>query len=160
LTSRRRRLTARGVPPLGAVQQGVEWVSVAGAVAPTTGARVFLARPSLHVAHGQRVVDLCAPAFPDSVTRLWLEHRGAHTAQPRTIPAHVRRVFLPPSGPALTPSARAWRALQEALAWRQCPTLDVPQDDVATLLRGYEATTRQARAGSPSIMEAIHALHL
>lgn len=42
LTSRRRRLTARGVQPVGAVQHVFEWGSVDGAVEPTTGARFFL----------------------------------------------------------------------------------------------------------------------
>ena len=56
--------------------------------------------------------------------------------------------------------ARGWRGLQDALAWRQLPTREVPQDDVATLLRGYEAATLQALTSSPDLVEAIHALRL
>jgi hypothetical protein len=43
LSIRRRRLTARGVQPVGAVQQVFAWGDVYGAVEPTTGARFFLA---------------------------------------------------------------------------------------------------------------------
>jgi hypothetical protein len=42
LTIRRRRLTARGVQPVGSVQHVFEWCDVYGAVEPTTGARFFL----------------------------------------------------------------------------------------------------------------------
>jgi hypothetical protein len=41
LTARRRRLTARSVQPIGAVQHVFEWFYVYGAVAPTTGERVW-----------------------------------------------------------------------------------------------------------------------
>ena len=42
LTIRRRRLTARGVPPVGSVQHVFEGGYVYGAGEPTTGARFFL----------------------------------------------------------------------------------------------------------------------
>jgi hypothetical protein len=41
LPVRRRRLTARGVQPVGSVQRIVAWCSIDGAVAPTTGERFF-----------------------------------------------------------------------------------------------------------------------
>jgi hypothetical protein len=42
LTVRRRRLTACGVQPVGAVQHIFDWFYIYGAVAPTTGERFFL----------------------------------------------------------------------------------------------------------------------
>jgi transposase len=65
LTIRRRRLTARGGQPVGAVQQVFAWFSVDGAVEPTTGARFFLEWPSLNAAMFQLCIDAFAHAFPD-----------------------------------------------------------------------------------------------
>ena len=48
LTVRRRRLTACGVQPIGAVQHVFEWFYVYGAVAPTTGEHFFLELPYLN----------------------------------------------------------------------------------------------------------------
>jgi putative transposase len=67
LTVRRRRLTAHGVQPLGAVQHVFAWFSVYGAVAPTTGERVFLELPYLNAEGFQIFVDAFAAAFPDSL---------------------------------------------------------------------------------------------
>jgi DDE superfamily endonuclease len=156
----RRRLTARGVQPLGAVQQVFEWCYVYGAVEPTTGDRFFLELPSPNAETFQTFVDLFAQAFPGSLNLLRLDHSGAHTAQQLTIPEHVCLVFLPPYGPALNPMGRVWRDRKDALAWLQFPNLAVQQDEVALLLRGYEAITRQALAGYPYLVEAIHALRL
>lgn len=160
LTSRRRCLTARGVQPVGRVQHVFEWFYVYGAIEPTTGARFFLELPYLHAEMFQLFVERFAQAFPDSLNLLLLDNSGAHTAQRLTLPANVCLVFLPPYCPELNPIERVWRDLKDALAWLQFPNLDVQQDDVATLLRGYEAATLQALTGYPYLVEAIHALRL
>ena len=93
LTIRRRRLTARGVPPIGSVQQVFAWCSVDAAVEPTTGDRCFLAWPLLNTAMLQRFVDAFAPALPERVTLLWLDNSGAQTSQRLTLPEHVQLSF-------------------------------------------------------------------
>jgi transposase len=160
LTVRRRRLTARGVQPVGAVQHAYEWFYVYGAVEPTTGDRFFLELPYLNAESFQLFVNTFAEAFPDSLTLLLLDNSGAHTSQQLTLPANVRLVFLPPYCPELNPIERVWRDLKDALAWLQFPTLDAQQDYIATLLRGYEAATLQSLTGYTYLVEAIHALCL
>ena len=92
LPVRRRRLTVRGVQPVGAVQPVFAWCSVYGAVAPTTGARFCLERPSLNAESCQLCIDALAEAFSDRLNLLLLDNRGAHPALRLTIPAHVRLV--------------------------------------------------------------------
>jgi transposase len=158
LTVRRRRLTAHGVQPIGAVQHVFEWFYVYGAVEPTTGERFFLELPYLNAEGFQIFVDTFAAAFPDSLNLLLLDNSGAHTAQHLLLPANVRLVFLPPYCPELNPIERVWRDLKDALAWLQFPNLDVQQDYIANLLRGYQAPTLQALTGYTYLSEAIHAL--
>jgi DDE superfamily endonuclease len=158
LPVRRRRLTARGVQPVGAVQHVFDWFSGYGAVAPATGARCFLERPYLHADMFQRFVDAFAHAFPDSLHILLLENSGAHTAQQIRWPEHVRAVWLPPYGPELNPIERVWRDLKDDLAWHQCITVDPQQDDVSQLLQAYEGATRQSLTSSIYLVEAINAL--
>ncbi len=160
LTVRRRRLTACGVQPVGAVQHIFEWFYVYGAVEPTTGDRFFLELPYLNAESFQLFVDAFAEAFPDSLNLLLLDNSGAHTSQQLTLPANVRLVLLPPYCPELNPIERVWRDLKDALAWLQFPTLDAQQDYVATLLRGYAAVTLQSLTGNSYLVDAIHALCL
>ena len=158
LTVRRRRLTARGVQPVGAVQHVFEWWYVYGTVEPTTGDRFFLELPYLNAEGFQIFVNAFAEAFPDSLNLLLLDNSGAHTAQRLTLPANVRLVFLPPYCPELNPIERVWRDLKDALAWLQFPTPEVQQHYIAHLLRGYKAATLQALTGYTYLLEAIHAL--
>ena len=157
LTVRRRRLTAPGVQPLGALQHTCAWCSVDGAVAPATGARCFLARPSLHADMFQRFVDAFAQAFPDRLNLVLWDHRGAHTAQRLRWPAKVRAVWRPPYGPELNPMERFWRDLQDDLAWQPLVDLEAQQRSGADLWQAYDAPTLQALTGYTYVVEAIHA---
>jgi transposase len=158
LTIRRRRLTARGVQPVGSVQHVFEWGYVYGAVEPTTGARFFLELPYLNAEMFQLFVNAFAQAFPDSFNILLLDNSGAHTSSQLTFPENVRCVFLPPYCPELNPIERVWRDLKDALAWLHFANLEAQQDYLATLLQAYKAATLQALTGYPYLVEAIHAL--
>jgi transposase len=158
LTVRRRRLTACGVQPVGAVQHVFEWFSVYGAVAPTTGERFLLELPYLHAEMFQLLLNAVAQAYPDSLNSLLLDHSGAHTAHRLHWPANVRAVWLPPYCPELNPIERVWRDLKDVLAWRQCPSLDAQQDYVGQLLQAYEASTLQSLTSYAYLVEAINAL--
>jgi transposase len=127
LTGRRRRLTARGVQPVGLVPHTFAWFYVDGAVAPATGERFFLQLPYLHADTFQILIEAFAHAFPDRCTILLVDNSGAHTAQRMRWPDHVRYVWLPPYGPELNPIERVWRALQDDLAWQQVTELDAQQ---------------------------------
>ena len=127
LTVRRRRLTARGVPPVGPVPHVVEAFSVDGAGAPTTGERFFLAWPSRNADPFQLFVEALAQAFPDSLNIWRLDKSGAHTAQRIRWPEHGRSVSLPPYGPELNPMERVWRDRKDELAWQQFTDLEAQQ---------------------------------
>jgi hypothetical protein len=133
LTVRRRRLTAVGVQPVGTVPHVLAWVTVYGAVAPTTGERCFLALPCRNPERCQLFVDTFAQAFPDSGTLLLLDNRGIHRAQRRMLPANVRLVFLPPACPERHPMERRWRDLKDDVAWPQCMRVEAQQDDLGQL---------------------------
>lgn len=158
LTVRRRRLTARGVQPIGTIQHIFEWFYVYGAVAPATGERFFLELPYLNAEMFQLFVDAFAHAFPDSLNILLLDNSGAHTAQRLRWPENVRCVWLPPYCPELNPIERVWRDLKDDLAWLQFIDLDVQQVYVGTLLSEYDAPTLQALTSYPYLVHAINAL--
>jgi hypothetical protein len=155
---RRRRLTARGVPPVGLVQHTFAWCSGYGAVAPAPSERCLLELPYLHADPFQSFIEAFAHAFPDRFNLLLWENRGAHTAQRIRWLDHVRYVCLPPYGPELNPIERVWRDLKDDLACQQFTDLNAQQGYVGDLLRAYDAPTLQALTGYTDLVEAINAL--
>jgi hypothetical protein len=80
LTIRRRRLTARGVQPVGRVQHAFEWFYVYGAVEPISRERFCLELPYLNAKSFQIFIGAFAVAFPDSLNLLLLDNSGVHPA--------------------------------------------------------------------------------
>lgn len=135
LTVRRRRLTARGVQPVGIVHHTFERFYVYGAVAPTTGEHFLLQRSGLNSVHFQVFLDAFAHAYPATLNVLVLDNSGAHTAKRVIIPANVRVVLLPPYTPELNPIERVWRALKDGRAWLHFADLETQQAHVTAILR-------------------------
>lgn len=158
LTIRRRRLTARGVQPIGTVQHVFQWFYVYGAVAPTTGERFFLELPYLNADNFQLFIDAFAQEYSDSLNLLLLDNGGLHTAKQLRLPDNVRLVFLPPYCPELNPIERLWRDLKDALAWEQFNDVAEQRAAVADVLCAYDAQTVQSLTGYTYLVDAIHAL--
>ena len=158
LTLRRRRLTARGVQPIGTIQHIFEWFYVYGAVAPTSGDSVFLELPYLNSEMFQLFVDELAQAFPESLNVLVLDKSGGHTAKRLVLPENVRLVLLPPASPELNPIERVWRDLKDMLAWQLFEDVTTQQAYVADLLRAYDAPTLRSLTSYQYLVDAIHAL--
>jgi transposase len=158
LTVRRRRLTARGVQPVGSVQHVFQWFYVYGAVAATSGERFFLELPYLNATNFQIFVDAFAQEYSDSLNLLLLDNGGLHTAKQLRLPDNVRLVFLPPYCPELNPIERLWRDLKDALAWEQFNDVAELRAAVADVLCAYDAQTVQSLTGYTYLVEAINAL--
>ncbi len=158
LTVRRRRLTARGVQPVGTVQHSFEWFYVYGAVAPSSGEHFFLELPYLNAENFQLFLNGLAAAFRDSLNLLLVDNSGAHKAKRLQIPENIRLVELPPYCPELNPIERLWRDLKDDLAWEQFADRAALQERVATLLRAYDAATLQSLTGYTYLVDALHAL--
>ncbi len=155
---RRRRLTTRGVQPVGTIQHVFQWFYVYGAVAPTTGESFFLELPSLNSDMFQLFLDELARAFPESLNVLVLDKSGGHTAKRLVMPENVRLVLLPPASPELNPIERVWRDLKDDLAWLHFSDVAAQQAYVADLLRAYDAPTLQSLTSYQYLVNAIHAL--
>jgi transposase len=160
LTVRRRRVTARGVQPVGPVQHVFEWFYVYGAAAPASGERFFLELPYLNADMFPLFLDAFPQAFPDSLNLLLLDKSGAHTAQRLRWPENRRGVWLPPYCPELNPIERVWRNLKDDMAWEQFTDLPAQLETGAHSLQEYDAPPLQSLTSYTYLIEAIHALSL
>lgn len=157
-TIRRRRLTARGVQPVGLTQHDFHNFYIYGAVAPTTGQDFFLELPELNSTNFQVFLDAFASAYPDTLNLVVLDNSRCHTAKAVQVPENVRFVFLPPYSPELNPIERLWRDLKDHLAWLHFPDLAIQQDFVGALLRRYTPGMIQSLTAYSYFVEAVNAL--
>jgi hypothetical protein len=114
-TIRRRRITARGVKPVGRDHHRFENFYLYGSVAPACGDGFFLGLPKLNQDHVQRFLDEFARARPDTLNVLLLDNARSPTAKTLRVPENVILLFQPPSAPEVNPvdasgrlSSRSW----------------------------------------------------
>lgn len=157
-TVRRRRITLRGVKPIGCYQHAFDNFYVYGAVASRTGDGYFEARLALNGQQFQAFLDAFAAARPDTFNVLILDNARAHRSATLKLPANVALIFQPPYAPELNPCERVWLAVKDDLAWRCFDDLLPLQDALATHIEGYDSARFKSLIAYPYITRAAHAL--
>lgn len=157
-TITRRRLTLRGVKPLGTYQQEFKNFYVYGLVAPRTGEGYFETRLSMNSMDFQGFLEQFAAQATERFHIILLDNARSHHAATLRVPSNVALLFLPPYAPELNPCERVWQALKDRLAWRTFPDLVPLQDTVADLVEAYDEPTLRSLVAYPFLCEALDKL--
>ena len=156
-TVRRRRLTVRGVKPIGRNQHAYENFYLYGAVAPRTGAGFFEARLQLNRDQFQAFLDALSTTYPATFNVLIVDNARAHRATTLQVPANIALLFQPPYAPELNPCERVWLALKDALAWRCFADVPALQDALERTLAVLTPKALQSLTAYPYLAQALHA---
>ncbi|MCW5850128.1 MAG: IS630 family transposase [Anaerolineae bacterium] len=156
-TVHRRRITVRGVQPVGRYQHDFDNFYVYGAVARRTGDGYFEAHLSLNAPTFQTFLNQFAAERPQPFNVLILDHAGVHHAKALTLPANVALIFQPPYTPEVNPTERAWRQIKDGLAWRCFDDLLALQEALVPIIEGLDTDTLRSLIAYPYLVEAIDA---
>jgi transposase len=158
ITVQRRRITRKGVKPLGVFQQKFESFYLYGAVEVTTGESFFQEADKCNGETFQAYLKDLSQAFPDSLNLLLEDNGRHHTAKTLDLPENVRLIFLPPYSPELNPIERFWQAMKEKVAWLAFETLDPLKDRARELLPDFSPAQLQSLTGYPYLLHAFDSL--
>jgi transposase len=158
MTTKRRRITARGVKPVGTCQHAYANSWCYGTVAPASGDAFFLVLPKLNTANMQVFVDAFARTYPTTFNVLLLDNSAVHTTQRLRLPPNVALVFLPAYCPELNPVERLWQDLRGRMAWKTFADLDALEADLCTTLAHYTPRVVQSLTSYPYLQHAIATL--
>lgn len=117
-TIERRRITARGVQPIGIQQWVFQTLWLYGAVEPKTGESFFWEFSHLDSVCFEHYLHLFSETYAECMNVVQVDQSGAHTALSLTVPDNVILLFQPSYAPQLNPIERLWRWLKDQLAWR------------------------------------------
>jgi transposase len=157
-TVRRRRITLRGVKPVGIHQQRFENFYVYGAIAPASGEGWFGVAGKMSSEVFQRFLDEFALAHRETQNVLLVDNSGTHTAKSLLLPSNVVLIFQPPYAPEVNPAERVWKALKDGLAWERFATLAALVRWVMEEIEGWTAEMLRSLTAYPYIMTALSAL--
>lgn len=154
MTVRRRRVTIRGVKPVGRIQHQYANSWCFGCVAPATGEAYFQLLPKLDATNMQIFLDSFAERHRDTFNILVLDRSGAHTAKMLRIPENIALIFLPARSPELNPIERVWEDVRGEMAWKHFAHLECLEDELEAVLATYTAERLQSLSGYPYLVQA------
>lgn len=140
MTIRRRRITARGVTPVGLTQFAFENFWLYGAVCPAEGVSFTQAAERLNSTTFQGMLDAFAKTYAETLNIVVVDNSRAHHAKTVQLPENVRLLFLPAYSPELNPIERGWLDVKDQLAWWR-GTLDELKTAVSACLTRYTPET-------------------
>jgi len=154
-TIHRRKITNRGIKPIGIEQWQRDNYYLYGIVEPKTGESFFYEFSHLDHICFEQFLLLVSQQFPDRLNLIQLDNSGAHTAGDITIPDNILLVFQPPYSPELNPIERLWQYLKDDLAWMRYDSLEDLRLDVRDLLKHLGQETVASITGYGFILSAL-----
>lgn len=156
-TIRRRRITRRGVKPVGVHQHQFKNLYVYGVIAPASGESFFCLAKTMKASKFQAFLDQFATLHPDRLNMVLLDNSLTHKAESLVVPSNVVLLFQPPYAPEVNPAERVWRTLKDALAWKRWECLADLQDYLLELIEGWSDEMLRSLTAYPYIISALSA---
>lgn len=153
---RRRRITLRGVKPVGKIQHKFESYYLYGAVEPCTGESFFLELPRLSTDNFEVFLNEFFKEYDSGLNIMVLDNGSFHKAKELKIPENVLFLFLPRYCPELNPIERLWEDIKSQIAFEIYKELDTLKNRVAGIIRDYTNQTLQSLTSYPYVMNGIN----
>lgn len=120
----RKRITLKGVKPIGNFQYNFKCLWLYGMVEPRTGETFFYEFTHLDAECFSQYLNLFAHSFPNELHIIQMDNAPAHTSSEVEIPDNLILFYQPPYCPEVNPIERLWEYLKDLLAWQNFHTLD------------------------------------
>lgn len=150
-----RKITARGIKPVGQVQWQFQATYLYGIVEPKTGAHFFFEFSHLNTDCFQVFLNLVSEQFKDDVLILQLDNGGFHKAKRLKVPSNIILMFQPPHCPELNPIEQVWQYLKRRLRWSLPTTLDQLRQQLRERLEKLTPEVVASITGRQSILDAL-----
>lgn len=119
-----KKLTLKGVQPVGVEQWQFEYIWLYGLVEPKSGESFFYEFCHLDSICFEKYLELFAKNYPESFHVIQLDNGGLHQAKDLAIPENIVLLFQPPYSPQVNPIERLWRELKKEFRWKLFDNLE------------------------------------
>jgi len=150
-----RRITARGVKPVGKVRWQFKAMYWYGVVEPATGEHFFWECSHCNTDCFQIFLNLVAQQYSDSILIIQVDQASWHKAKRLRVPENIILMFQPAHCPESNPIEQVWQYLKKRLRWKSPKTLDELRELLREQLLVLTTETIASITGRASILEAL-----
>jgi len=156
ITSPGKRITLRGVRPVGLIQRTFENYYIYGAADVADGESFFPEFSNMNTDCFQYFLNKFSEYFKDSMNIMLIDNAGIHKAKRLIIPENICMLFLPPYSPELNPIERFWQYIKEDTKGKIFSGLPEMKDYVADILKKCSQKITASLTGFSYILDAIN----
>lgn len=178
-----RKITVKGVKPLGTVQWQFKATYIYGIVEPKTGEHFFFEFSHLNTDCFQAFLNLISEQFKNDLLIIQVDNGGFHKAKRLKVPSNIILLFQPPHcqatfwderfggegffpklsredspqklAPELNPIEQVWQYLKRRLRWSLPATLDQLRQQLKERLEALTLEVVASITGRRSILNAL-----
>lgn len=150
-----RKLTLKGVKPIGMVGWQRKTFYLYGMVEPLSGDSFFWEFSHLDSRCFQEFLNGFSQAYPDSLHLVQMDQGSFHIANSLEWPDNVIPIFQPAASPELNPIERLWEHIKYHLSWEYCTSLDELRYKVRQVLDSLSAEVIASICGWDYIVSAL-----
>ena len=150
-----RKITLKGVKPVGIEDWQFEYFWLYGLVEPLSGENFFGEFCHFDSICFEKYLELFTQKFPQDLHIIQLDNGSPHRAFELDIPENVILLFQPPYSPQINPIERLWKHLKKDLKWGLFEDLDALRNTVQKILPKLSRKIISSLTGWKFIVDAI-----
>lgn len=150
-----RKITFKGVKPIGLIQWQFKATYLYGIVEPKTGEHFFFEFSHLNTDCFQIFLNLVSQQFIDALLIIQLDNGAFHKAKRLSVPSNIILLFQPPHCPELNPIEQIWQYLKRRLRWCLPVTLNGLRQQLRERLNSLTPEVVRSITARRSILDAL-----
>ncbi|GAB4303987.1 MAG: hypothetical protein Fur0025_45570 [Oscillatoriaceae cyanobacterium] len=150
-----RKITLKGVKPLGIHRWGFSCFYLYGLGEPRTGDSFFYEFSHLDTIGFEKFLKLFSQKYPDDYHIIQVDNAPSHTSECLEIPENIILLFQPPYSPEVNPIERLWQYLKGFLKWLVHEQLEPLRVKVGEILNQLSAEIIRSLTGWDFILNAL-----
>lgn len=155
MTVQRRRLTLKGVKPIGPFQQRFDNTYLYGMISPQDGDSFFMTIGGTDTAIFQQYLNRFAEHRPRSFKIILLDQASYHKAKALEVPQNMALIFIPPATPELNPAERVWQEMKADVAWKNFEDLEQLQQWIEERIEAFSNEQLISLTNYPFVSDAM-----
>ena len=154
-TVERKKITIKGIQPLGIHQYKYDYLWLYGLVEPISGQSFFWEWSHLNSECFEIFLELFSQKYPEDLHIIQLDNGRFHYTKDLQIPDNIIFIFQPAYTPEVNPIERLWRYLKDYLKWYVFENLDLLRITLRNILNKLTKTVVSSITCYPFIVDAL-----
>ena len=155
-----RKLTGRGIQPVGIEQWCFDYLWLYGLVEPRSGESFFAEFSHVDGVCFQEYLRWFSEAYPKELHIIQLDNGRLHTWSELELPDNVILLFQPPYCPQVNPIERLWKEIKKHLKWELFDNLESLRSKLFQVLSKLTKSKIASVTGWDFIWDALYVANI